>query len=31
MAIIIGILMIVPFILVVGAGGVSSELEVANQ
>lgn len=31
MAIIIGILMIVPFILAVGAWVVSSELEVANQ
>lgn len=30
MAIIIGILMIVPFILAVGAGVVNSELEVAN-
>ena len=28
---IIGVLMIVPFILSVGAGLVSSELEVANQ
>ncbi|MDQ0557991.1 hypothetical protein QOZ92_003126 [Paeniclostridium ghonii] len=31
MEIIIGILMIVPFILAVGAGVVSSELEVTNQ
>jgi len=31
MAIVIGSLMIVPFILAVGAGLVSSELEVANQ
>lgn len=31
MTIILGSLMIVPFILEVGAGLVSSELEVANQ
>ncbi|MDQ0557994.1 hypothetical protein QOZ92_003129 [Paeniclostridium ghonii] len=31
MAIVIGSLMIVPFVLAVGAGLVSNELEVANQ
>ncbi|MDQ0557995.1 hypothetical protein QOZ92_003130 [Paeniclostridium ghonii] len=31
MTIIIGSLMIVPFILAVGAGLVSSQLEIANQ
>ncbi len=31
MAIVIGSLMIVPFILAVGAGIVSNELEIANQ
>jgi|Cm1ome_3_1110798.scaffolds.fasta_scaffold100160_2 hypothetical protein len=31
MAIVIGSLMIVPFILAVGAGLVSNELEIANQ
>ena len=31
MAIILGSLMIVPFILAVGSGLVSSELEIANQ
>ncbi len=31
MAIVIGSLMIVPFILAVGAGLVSNELEMANQ
>ena len=31
MAIVIGSLMIVPFILAVGAGLVSNELELANQ
>lgn len=31
MAIIIGTLMIIPFVLAVGAGLVSNELEVANQ
>lgn len=31
MAIVIGSLMIVPFILAVGAGIVSNELEMANQ
>ncbi len=31
MAIVVGSLMIVPFILAVGAGLVSNELEIANQ
>jgi hypothetical protein len=31
MAIVVGSLMIVPFVLAVGAGLVSNELEVANQ
>jgi hypothetical protein len=31
MAIVIGSLMIVPFVLAVGAGLVSNELEMANQ
>ena len=31
MAIVIGSLMIVPFILAVGAGLVSNELEISNQ
>ncbi len=31
MSIVIGSLMIVPFILAVGAGLVSNELEIANQ